>query len=117
MACTLTELTLTQGETYVQTIEYTASDGVTPIDLTNYTALMQIRPKINSPTLISELSTTNGKISINGPLGTITLTLTATETQAFTFDMASYTLNITDNAGVATRILEGNYINCKSVIK
>lgn len=79
-----------------------------PVDLTNFTARMQIRSDINSADIIVSLTTENGGITLGGANGMITLLISATATAAFTFQSAVYDLEIVDAGGVVTRLLSGN---------
>jgi hypothetical protein len=53
------------------------------------------------------LTTENGKISLGGTAGTITLNLTATETAAITQSSLAYDLELVSAGGVVTRLVEG----------
>lgn len=65
-----------------------------PVDLSGYTARMQIRPKLDDSTIIKELTTENGGIVINNTTKTIQLVISATDTAAFTFNSAVYSLEL-----------------------
>ena len=65
-----------------------------PVDLTNYTARMQIRPKLESTEIIAELTTENGLIRIDPVLSTITVEIPAQQTEDFTFTTAVYSLEL-----------------------
>jgi hypothetical protein len=84
-----------------------------PVNLTGYTAKMQVRDI--SGNLIVELSTSNGKIVITPALGQIAMTLTATQTAALTVGNYNYDLNLTDTASNVYKILEGAFILKASV--
>ena len=86
-----------------------------PVDLTGYTADMQVRDVSNS--LITELSTGNGRAVINAALGTVALTLTATQTAALAAGNYNYALNLTDSAGNVYQILQGAFIVNTSVVQ
>jgi len=75
--------------------------------LTGYTADMQIRQTITSSTILYEASTGNGAIVMGGTAGTITLTIPAATTAAFTWNRGVYDLNLTSPGGVVTRLLQG----------
>lgn len=66
----------------------------TPVDLTGYTARMQIRSSLDSSTVIQELTTANSGILIDNTYKTITIVLTATQTAALTFSSAVYSLEL-----------------------
>lgn len=78
----------------------------TAIDLTGYTAVMQVRDAVGSVVLI-ELNTENGRIAITPIAGAIELSLTDEETGALTIKSALYDLVLISSAGQATRLMEG----------
>ena len=84
-----------------------------PVNLTGYTAKMQVRDI--SGNLIVELSTSNGKIVITPALGQVAMTLTATQTAALAVGNYNYDLNLTDTASNVYKILEGAFILKASV--
>ena len=99
----------------INSLGYTAytSGGVIeynePIDLSTYTARMQIREKLDSSTVIYELTTENGGIVLNNVDYTINLNIPATTTQTFTFKKAVYSMELvnTNNDSVIT-FAQGN---------
>lgn len=95
-----------QGTTFNPVLTWKDSNG-TVIDITGYTARMQIRESITSDTLIDELTTENGGITLGGVLGTITLLISAADTEAYTFTTGVYDLEMISPAGTVTRLLEG----------
>ena len=100
--------TLDQGSTFNLEIIYKDSAGVV-IDLTNYTAAMQIRSSFDSSATLLNLNTTNGGIVITGPQGKIELTASATATAALPSGSWVYDLEITSGS-VVTRIIQGQVI-------
>lgn len=88
-----------------------------PKDLTGYTARMQIREKIDSTTTIDELTTENGKISIDTVNKTITLTISATATAAYTFGSAVYSLEMISSGGVVVPFANGTLTLVKEVTR
>lgn len=74
----------------------------TPIDLTDYTARLQIRPQTASATTILSLTTENGGIAIDNTLKTITVLMTATQTTALNFTSAVYSLELVKSGEVST---------------
>lgn len=64
----------------------------TPVDLTGYTARMQIREKITSDTVIHTLTTENGGIVFDNSLKTITIFIPDSVTAGFDFTSAVYGL-------------------------
>jgi hypothetical protein len=89
-------------------------DGL-PVDLTGYSATMQVRDVSNN--LITELSTANGRAVISASLGQTTFTLTATQTAAITAGTYTYAFNLTSAAGVVYQILNGGFVVNTSVVQ
>jgi hypothetical protein len=65
-----------------------------PVSLAGMTARMQIREKLASTTIIEELTTENGKITIDDAAKTIVLQIPATTTATYTFKSATYSLEL-----------------------
>ena len=90
---------------------YTAGSGILeynqPVDLTDYTARMQIREKITSSTVIKELTTANGGITIDNTNKTISIYISAADTALFTFKTAVYSLELVNGALVLPFIFGG----------
>jgi hypothetical protein len=88
----------------VNSLAYTAytSGGILeynkPVQLSNLTARMQIREKLNSPTVIHELTTQNSGIVFDNTLKTITLTISDSATTQFNFTSAVYLLEFVNTA-------------------
>jgi hypothetical protein len=85
-----------------------------PVDLTGYTALMQVRQFTDSSVTV-ELSTANGKIVIAPGLGQINLTLTSAQTTAIAANTYQYDLNLTSPNGYVYKILQGAFVVNNSV--
>ena len=84
--------------------------NATPVDLTGYTADMEIRQTINSSTVLYQATTSNGAIVLGGTAGTIALTIPAATTGGFTFLRGVYDMNLTSSQGIVTRLVQGNVI-------
>ena len=89
-----------EKETAPQSGEYT------PVDLSGFTAKMQVRKKPGSPIII-ELSTANGRIILGGALGTIDLLISATDTENLIPGMYAYDIELTSDTGFVIRFSEG----------
>jgi hypothetical protein len=89
----------------------------TPVPLTGYTALMQIRETLESTTVIAELSTANNRIIIDPINYTITMKLTPAVTSAFDFDSAVYSMELTDNQSNVFQFLNGSISLVKEVTR
>jgi len=97
-----------QGSSFTRTLEIKTAEG-TVFSLTGYTARMEVRRTLDASTTIVSLTTANGRISINGALGVITLTLTASETAALT-QSGVYDLEIVKTAtGEVHKVVRGEF--------
>lgn len=97
-----------KGSTFSRTLTWKISGS--PVDLTDYTARMQARTSHNSATVVIDMTTSNGKITLGGTAGTVTLNLSATETAAITAQSLSYDLELVSVGGVVTRLVEGQIV-------
>lgn len=103
------DLSIDQGATFQLLITWNDPSG-NPIDLTGYTARMQIRPEVTSSTVILEMTTENGGITLGGVAGTISLTKSATDTAAVTADSGVYDLELATADGIVTRLIQGSVV-------
>lgn len=89
-----------------------------PLDLTGYTARMQIREKLDSTTFIKEFTTDVGEgIEIDTANFKISITISATDTAAFTFSSAVYSLELVSSTGIVSPLLNGNLTLVKEVTR
>lgn len=88
-------------------------DGL-PVNITGYTADMQVRPSVDGALLV-ELSTANGRAVIDGAIGKITFTLTAEETSVLPSGTYFYDFNLTAPDDTVTKILTGSFVVQNSV--
>lgn len=88
-----------------------------PVDLSGFTARMQIREKIDSATTLLELTTVNNRIIINNTDKTITLTIDAITTAGLTFTTAVYSLELVSSGGVVTPFASGTITLVKEVTR
>lgn len=102
-------IVLNQRATYILPIVFLQDDGLTPVDLSGYTAKAQFRQTFDAPdpALIS-VSTEDGNIIISGTTGSITLTIPSSLTDLATGLQLVYDLFIYSPTGIATRLLYGN---------
>lgn len=76
-----------------------------PINITGYTAVMQIRAYPLAPTVLYDASS---NLVINGPAGQLTLTIPASSTETFTWWTGVYDLLLTSPDGSYTkRLIQG----------
>ncbi len=97
------DLTINQGETYGQAFVWKEND--TPVNLTGYSARMQIRRSVTSPAATLSLTTANGKITL-GSAGQITLGIDAIATA--NLDAGNYVYDLEVVTGdTVRRLLSG----------
>ena len=112
-------MTCQQGSTFIRSIELEQPDlfedptGNTfePFDLTGYAAKMQVRRTIDSSSVLLELSTSNGALTIN-PSGALTNEIYINVSASVTASVSTsgvYDLEIISPSGIVTRILQGEF--------
>lgn len=106
MAAGELDLVIEQGATFQKKLIWQDASG-NPIDITGYIARMHIREELDSATILVELTTVNGRISLGGSNGEIDLLISASDTEALTFSSAVYDLELEDTGGIVTRLVEG----------
>jgi hypothetical protein len=98
-------ITAYQGATYDLSLSW--SIGGTAVNLTNYTAAMQVRTSYDSTTPV--LSLTNGSgITLGGTSGTIDISVSATTMGAIVAGQYLYDLELNSGSAV-TRLVQGNF--------
>lgn len=97
-----------QGASFLRTLVW-QDENETPINLTGYTARMQVRPTVQSNTVLVSLTTENGAITLGGATGEVRLELTATQTNALPAGRAVYDLELVSTYGFVTRLVEGSF--------
>jgi hypothetical protein len=107
MTATKLNISIEQGAKFERNILVRNNNG-TSKDLTGYSARMQVRPTFASSTILLEATTANGLISINGPGGIVTISISADITTPLDWSVAVYDLEIYINATEIIRILEGS---------
>jgi hypothetical protein len=105
MTAGIYNFTIDQGSTWTLQLVYTDANG-TAINLTGYTAKMQLRSKFGSDTAVLTLATGGQGIVITPLTGTLNLTATDEQTGAISPGFYVYDLEL-DLAGVITRLIQG----------
>jgi len=80
-----------------------------PVDLTGYTAKMQVRPQTENGAPVLDLSTGGSGITLGGASGTILVTAPAATTRAIAPGEYVYDLELTSPTGVVTTIVAGTF--------
>lgn len=111
------QLNIIQAATFSRTIAFVNSDGY-PIDLTDFTAQMIFRTTLEDEDIIIELSTNDNSIIIGELAGTITFTISASDTaELANGQQMVYNLFITSPDDVVSAILGGTAIVVGSTIR
>lgn len=103
-----------QGATFALTLTYTDANNAA-INLTGYSARMQLRKNINDDTAIVSLTDGAG-ITLGGATGTIEISIDANATAGLTATEGVYDLELV-SAGVVTRLLNGTYTVSREVTR
>lgn len=88
-----------------------------PVNLTGYTARMQVREKYTSPNFNLSLTTTNGGITLGGNQGTISLYASAEDTGDLVAKEYVYDIELVAPTDYVYRIIEGKFIVTPEVTK
>jgi hypothetical protein len=105
MAAGLYDITIEQGATFQMSLTWKDSTGAA-VNITGYTARMQVRENYESDSTLVSLTSSGGDIVLGGALGTIAVTIAASVTQLLQLDEAVYDLELVNGATV-TRLLQG----------
>ncbi len=97
----VSNLTVDQGSTFSASIDITDTEN-NLLNLTGYTVAGQIRKTYDSSTAVDF----TGSVS-NAALGEVTISLTATQTNALIAGRYVYDVEITSAGGTVTRVIEG----------
>jgi len=96
-----------QGATFDKT--FTISTDGQPMNLTGYTAAMQVCETYDSTSTVLSLTSGTG-ITLGGTAGTIAVLVSSTATAAITEGFYQYDLEITSGGGVTDRLLQGKFV-------
>lgn len=108
MAAGALDITIEQGATW--NLLMTWKIGGTAVNLTGYTARMQVRVDVeDSETILSLTTDAGGGIVLGDVLGTITLSRSATQTAALAAGEYVYDLELISTGGQVTRLLQGQF--------
>jgi hypothetical protein len=103
-----------QNATFNFQVQYTQENELTPIDLTGATAKMQVRDVQGGSKIAFTLTQTSG-ITINGPLGTLDIKMTPTQTNKLFYPKSVYDIMVIDTNGNKIKLLEGFMTLSRSV--
>lgn len=106
MAAAPYDILIEQGATFQLNLVYKDSNA-SPIDISGYTARMQVRRAYDAPTPLLNLTTENGAITLGGAAGTIAVQAAAALTTDLPAKPAVYDLELISPGGVVTRLIRG----------
>lgn len=104
-----------KGATFDLQIQWKDSTGQY-IVISSYTAKLQVRTDKSSDTIVTEMSTTNGRITLHTE-GLIKLNMPANLTDTIPALNYIYDLELISPSGVVTRLLEGQFLVEEGVTK
>jgi|TARA_R110000824_G_scaffold205924_3_gene390885 hypothetical protein len=108
-------LTINQGATFTKTFTY--KSGGNAVDLSTYTARMQIRTSYDASSTLVSLTSGASDITLASN-GVITVTIAASVTTAMAApNTGVYDLEIVASNGTVTRLLQGNVTISPEVTK
>jgi hypothetical protein len=115
-------MTIEQGATFNPVFTYydNSVDPAVIIDITGFTARLQIRESIDALVPLVELTTENAGIVLGDAAGTIQLIILPAATAAFDpddFKRAVYDLELISPSAIVTRIMQGSIILSKEVTR
>lgn len=132
MACAKITLQINQGETFYKRFEYKDRNG-SPVDLSYYHSRMQIRPSVDSSTVIATLSSSisgdgtgishtpiSESITLPESSGSFSLTVSAYSSSLFNFNEAYADLFFYSGSGItlyADKVFEAKVKLVKSVTR
>lgn len=98
-----------QGATFTRTVTWLDANSQ-PVDLTGYSARMQVRQRyVSTSTVLSLTSTPAAGITLGTTNGQITIQVSATSTAAVAAGEYRYDLELVSGSGVVTRLLMGSF--------
>lgn len=115
MAAAQYDIVIEQGATFQKTVTWKDSAG-DEIDLSGYSARMQIRARKSSTTTL--LSITDADyITLGGAAGTVAISIPASVTADLDFRRAVYDLELVSGGGIVYRLIEGTVELSKEVTR
>lgn len=108
MSAGLHNLVIEQGTTFRLEVAYEQPEG-SPVDITGWSARMQVRQGHASTAAVLDVTSLGGAITVDGPLGTVTVHVGATVTAALPAPfLGVYDLEIASPDGTVIRLVEGS---------
>jgi hypothetical protein len=102
---------LDAGSTFTQQLVYTDDNGDL-FDLTGYTATLQLRQEISSPTVALDID-----LDIDVPTATLSFEITAEQSSTLTAPRYYYGIELYAPDETVTRVLEGSFKVSPEVVR
>lgn len=99
--------TCPQGSTFNPTLTWKIDNA--PVDITGYSARLQVRETHDSDEYIINLTNLNGGITLGGSAGTIDLYISASDTSAALPGDHVYDLEMISSNSTVSRLIEGRF--------
>jgi hypothetical protein len=100
------DILIEQGATFRLNLIWKDSNN-TPVNLSGYSARMQIRRTHRSEDILLSLTSATGAITLGGSAGTVNIIASATGTATLPAKDSVYDLELASADGTVTRIIEG----------
>ena len=97
-----------QGATFSRNLFWKDKNG-NAINLTDYTARMQVRQRFVSTSTVLSLTSPSGGITLGGGSGSVVVTASASTMAAVAGGDYLYDLEMVASNGVVTRLLQGSF--------
>lgn len=107
MALSTYNITAEQGSDYVASIAYTDDEGDI-VNMSGYTSRMQVRRFAGSIESVLSLTNTSG-MTISATAGTVALSISSSALTAVPAGKYAYDLEVIDNGGKVTKLLQGTF--------
>lgn len=108
------DIIVEQGATFDIELEW-IDENKNLIDMTGWTAALQVRAFPKSTELLFEMTTENGRIDLSAP-GRIRLFIDKDTTAAMTFSDGKYNLELYPPSSTTIRLLKGRFIVDSEVV-
>jgi hypothetical protein len=108
MAASTYNITAEQGANYAATLTYRDSSNVL-VNLTGYSARMQVRRTVGSETRYLSLTQASG-ITLGGAAGTVAIAISAAALSSIPAGNYVYDLELISGAGAVVRLISGDFV-------
>jgi hypothetical protein len=110
------DLEIEQGENFDKVLTWTDAAGAL-VNLTGYTARMQVRRSEDATATLLECTTENSRISLGGVAGTITFDVSPTDMAALPIGIFRYDLELISGAGRVKKLMKGNFTVAREITR